>query len=53
MGEARLDDNKIGRMGFWTSPTDAKSTYSEDWGKHHSNEGEIRMTSPSNSHFMG
>ncbi len=28
-GEVRLDDDKFGRMGFWTPPTDKKLSYPE------------------------
>ena len=45
-GEARLDDDKIGRLGFWTPPTDENPAIWKAEAENLSNDGAIWVTSP-------
>ncbi len=44
--EVRLDDDKIGRMGFWTPPTDENRAIRKAEAANLSTDGAIWVTSP-------
>ncbi len=53
MGEVHLDDDKIGRMGFWTPPTDGNRAIRKVEAENRSNDGEIWITSPWKPSYLG
>ena len=46
MGQVRLDVEKLGRMGFWTLPTDENRAIRKTTEEHHFNGGAIWAPSP-------
>ncbi len=52
-GEVRLDDGKIGRMGFWTPPTDENRAIRKAEAENLSNDGAIWVTSPRKPSYLG
>ncbi len=52
-GEVRLDDDKIGRMGFWTPSTDENRAIRKAEAENHSNDGAIWVTSPWKPSYLG
>jgi hypothetical protein len=49
----RLDDDKIGRMGFWTPPTDENRAIRKVEAENLSNDGAIWVTSPWKPSYLG
>ena len=52
-GEVRLDDDKIGRMGFWTPPTDENRAIRKAEAGNLSNDGATWVTSPWKPSYLG
>jgi len=52
-GEVRLDDDKIGRMGFWTPPTDKNRAIRKAEAENLSNDGSIWFPSPWKPSYLG
>ena len=49
----RLDDDKIGRMGLWTPPTDENRAIRKVEAPNLSNDGAIWVTSPWEPSYLG
>jgi AhpD family alkylhydroperoxidase len=49
----RLDDDKIGRMGFWTRPADENRAIRNAEAENLSNDGAIWVTSPWKPSYLG
>ncbi len=52
-GVLRLDDDKIGRMGFWTPPTDENRAIRKAEAESLSNDGAIWVASPWKPSYLG
>jgi hypothetical protein len=52
-GEVRLDDDKIGRMGFWTPATDENRAIRKAEAEDLPNDGVIWVTSPWKPSYLG
>ncbi len=53
MGEVCLDDDKIGRMGFWIPPTDENRAIWKVEAENHYNGSAIGVTSPWKPSYLG
>ena len=52
-GEVRLDNDKIGRMGFWTPPTDEIRAVRKIEAEYPTNDGAIWLTSAWRPSYLG